>query len=242
MNPKKDAYGQEVLAYLQGKESYEVIERDDGFVGISKGAPNYFAKFKDWPKIQQKAIKSAKGKILDIGAGAGRVSLYLQDKKFDVTAIDNSPLAIKVCKKRGVKKSKVLSIENMDYFKPKSFDTIIMLGNNFGLFGSFKKAKILLKKLYKITTPDALIIAESSDPYDTKDPSHLSYHIFNKKRGRMPGQLCIRVRFKTHVGDWFDYLLVSKNEMKEILKGTGWKVKKFIDSGSFTYCAIIEKE
>lgn len=241
MKLNQDAFGQEILNYLQKKESYEIIERDDGLIVMSKGPKNYFAEFKDWPKIQKQAIKFARGKILDIGAGAGRVSLYLQKKGMDVTAIDNSPLAIQVCKKRGVKKAIVLPIEKIGKFKSSTFDTIIMFGNGFGLFGSFKKAKSLLKKLYRITSPNALIIAESTDPYKTSDPFHLLYHRFNKKRGRMPGQLRIRVRFKTYIGEWFDYLLVSKDEMKKILKGTGWKIEKFIDSGKSIYIAVISK-
>lgn len=242
MDINKDAYGQEVWAFFQGKKSYEIVERDDRYTDFSGGAPAYFAEFKDWPKIQKQAIKFAKGKVLDVGAGAGRVSLYLQEKKLDVVAIDNSPLAIKVCKKRGVKHAKVLSIEKIGTFKLNTFNTIIMFGNNFGLFGSFKKAKLLLKKFHKITSPRALIITENVDPYKTEDPVHLSYHKFNKKRGRMPGQLRIRIRFRNYVGNWFDYLLVSKNEMREILKDTGWKVKKIIDSESYMYSAIIEKE
>lgn len=103
MDISKDAYGQEVWAFFLKKDSYEVVERDDGFIGLSGSAPAYFAEFKDWLKIEKQAIKLAKGKILDIGAGAGRVSLYLQKNGHDVIAIDNSPLTIKVCKKRGVK-------------------------------------------------------------------------------------------------------------------------------------------
>jgi len=242
MDSKRDAYGQEVWAFFQGKKSYEVVERDDGYIDFSGGAPSYFAEFKDWPKIQHKAIKYARGKVLDVGAGAGRVSLYLQKKKINVVAIDNSPLAIKVCKKRGVKHAKVLPIEKIGTYKPNTFDTILMFGNNFGLFGSFKKAKTLLKKFHKITSPNALIITENVDPYKTEDSVHIQYHKFNKKRGRMPGQLRIRIRFRNYIGDWFDYLLVSKKEMKEILKDTGWKVKKFIDAGDYMYSAIIEKE
>jgi len=246
MKPEKDAYGQQIWDYLNGKktygkEAYEIIERDDGSMGLSSGAPAYFQDFKNWPKHQKQAIKFAKGKVLDIGAGAGRVSLYLQKRGFDVVAIDNSPLAIKVCKKRGVKKTKVMSIDEVDKFKPSSFDTIIMYGNNFGLFGSFKKAKKLLKMLYRITSENALIIAESNDPYKTDNTTHLQYHQFNKKRGRMPGQLRIRVRFEKYIGEWFDYLLVSKKEMQEILKNTGWRVKKFIDFEKSFYIAIIEK-
>jgi SAM-dependent methyltransferase len=242
MNNKKDAYGQEVWAYFNGKESYEVVERDDGFVGLSSGAKAYFAEFGDWPKHQQQGIKFAKGRVLDVGAGAGRVALYLQKNGHKVTAIDNSPLAVKVCKKRGLKDARVLPIERIDFFKPNTFDSVVMYGNNFGLFGNPKKAKSLLKKFHRITTPDALIIAESNDPYKTDDPVHLSYHKLNRRRGRMAGQLKIRIRFRNFISDWFDYLLVSKEEMESILKNTGWKVRKFIDSEKFMYIAIIEKE
>jgi len=242
MNQKKDAYGQEVWAYLNDKKSFEVVERDDGFVDFSSGAKAYFAEFKDWPKHQKQGIKFAKGRVLDIGNGAGRVTLYLQKKGLKVTAIDNSPLAIKVCEERGVKDARVLPIEKIEIFEPSTFDSVVMYGNNFGLFGNPKKAKELLKKLYRITTPKALIIAESNDPYKTDDSVHLSYHKLNRKRGRMAGQLKIRIRFRNYTGDWFDYLLVSKNEMKDILKDTGWKVRKFVDSEKFMYIAIVEKE
>jgi len=176
MELNRDAFGQEIWAFFQGKKSFQVIERADGFVDFSTGAPAYFAEYKDWPKIQKQAVKYARGKVLDVGAGAGRVSLYLQKQGLDVIAIDNSPLAINVCKKRGMKHARVLPIEKIGTFKPNTFDTIIMFGNNFGLFGSFKKAKVLLKKFHKITSQSALIIAESNDPYKTEDLAYLSYH------------------------------------------------------------------
>ena len=40
---------------------------------------------------------------------------------------------------------------------------------------------------------------------------------------------------------WFDYLLVSKEEMEEILSGTGWRVREYLDSDSIIYIAIMEK-
>jgi hypothetical protein len=58
----------------------------------------------------------------------------------------------------------------------------------------------------------------------------------------MAGQLRVRIRFRKCVGMWFDYLIVSKKEMEEILKGTGWKIREFIDSGNSAYVAAIEKE
>ncbi len=177
---------------------------------------------------------------MDIGCGAGRHTLYLQHKGFDVLGIDISPLAVKVCKLRGVKQAKVLSLEDAS-FKPGTFDTILMLGNNFSVFGNFTKARRLLNKLHRITSKEALIIAETRDPYKTDHPAYLEYYERNKQKNRMSGQLRERVRFEKFVSKWFDWLMVSKHEMQEILNGTKWAVQKFIDSGNAQYVAIIEK-
>jgi SAM-dependent methyltransferase len=241
LKPIEDAYGQEVWSYFNGKKSFEIVEREDGYFDVSSGAPMYFSGYDDWAEHQKRAIEFAKGRVLDIGCGAGRHSIYLQSKGLDVTGIDSSPLAIKVCSLRGLKKTKVMSIAEVSRFKPCSFDTILMLGNNFGLFGSFSNARLLLKQLYKITSPNALIVAESNDPYKTENPFHIRYQKANRRRGRMSGQMRIRIRYMKYVGKWFDYLIVSREEMRGILRGTGWKVKKFIDSRSSPYVAIIQR-
>ena len=57
----------------------------------------------------------------------------------------------------------------------------------------------------------------------------------------MPGQLRIRVRYKGYATQWLDYLLVSKDEMKGILKGTRWSVRKFVDSRGPGFIAVIQK-
>jgi hypothetical protein len=123
-----------------------------------------------------------------------------------------------------------------------TFDTLLMMGNNFGLFGSFKQAKHLLRTFHKMTSSNGRIIAESVDPYKTTDPFHLAYHERNRRLGRMPGQVRIRVRYRGYIGVWFDYLLVSRSEMKIIVKGTGWKVTRFIGAKGPAYTGIVEKE
>ncbi|OLD35277.1 MAG: hypothetical protein AUI50_02790 [Crenarchaeota archaeon 13_1_40CM_2_52_14] len=57
----------------------------------------------------------------------------------------------------------------------------------------------------------------------------------------MAGELRIRVRYKKYATPWFDYLIVSKKEMKQMLVGTGWKVKRFVSSKGPVYVGIIEK-
>jgi len=238
----QDAFGENLLSqYNGGRMISEMVERDDGYLDTGSDPGDYFSKYKDWAKGEQRAIGNARGKILDIGCGAGRHSLYLQRKGFDVTAIDSSPGAVKVCKLQGVKKVSVRQIEDVDKFRAGSFDTILMMGNNFGLFGSRRKAVSLLKTFAKITTPDGMIIAGSLDPYKTTNPDHLLYHKRNKKRGRMAGQIKFRIRFKGILGKWFDYLFVSQAEMQDILSETDWQVEKFIRSFGDTYFAMIRK-
>lgn len=242
LSPIEDAYGQEIWAYYNGKDVAEIVENADGYISASKFGPKgYFLDYEDWAPYAKKAMEFVKGRVLDVGCGAGRCSLYLQKKGFEVTGIDNSPLAMKVCKMRGLKKARLIAVEDLN-FKPNSFDTIIMMGNNFGLLGSFAKAQRLLKKFHSFTSGNAMIIADTRDPYKTDNPVYLEYHRINKKKGRLGGQIRLRIRFEKYVGRWLDYLMVSKEEMIEILNGTGWNVRDFIDSGDSQYIAVIEKQ
>lgn len=237
----QDAYGHGLYDYFQGKSNFIIIERDDGYIDVESNLGIYFSECKDWQKYQREAMKYVKGRVLDIGCGAGRHSLYLQDIGFDVQGIDISPLAIEVSRLRGLKEPKVISINQIS---PKlgKFDTILMMGNNFGLFGSFNKARMLLRRFHRMTYKGARIIAESNDLYLTDNPFHLEYHELNQKRKRMPGQVRIRVRYKRYSTPWFDYLFVSKDEMINIIKDTGWKIDNFIDSDGSSYIGIITKE
>jgi hypothetical protein len=158
----------------------------------------------------------------------------------DVTAIDNSPMAIDVCKERGVKRPLLLPLENLDRLKER-FDTIVMFCNNFGLFSNRKKARLLLKELHAMTSEKAVFLAASMDPHDTKDSVHLDYHRRNVRRGRMPGQLHARVRYSIYKSGWFDYLLVSADEMAKLLEGTGWKIREILRSDGSTYIAVLNK-
>ena len=146
MRSEQDAYGQEVYDYYQGQNVTEIIERDDGYVGTSAGPAAYFAPYADWPPHQQEAIKLAQGRVLDIGCGPGRVCLYLQEKGHEVVGIDNSPLAVKTAKLRGVRDARVLPITQVSRKALGTFDTIVMFGNNFGLLANRQRAGWLLRR------------------------------------------------------------------------------------------------
>jgi SAM-dependent methyltransferase len=236
--------------YFHHKESLAITERNDGFIE-AEDPQIWLSKYDEWLDVEKRAMGYVKGKrVLDIGCGVGRHALYLQKERgFDVLGIDRSPLAIKLCKLQGLKKAELQSITQFTrnaVRKCYSFDTILMLGNNFGLFETPRKAKWLLRKFHKMTCDDAAIIVQSVDPYKKHhEPAHLRYYKINRMKGRMPGQSRMRIRYKSHTGRWFDYLFVSQREMKSIVNGTGvWKIKHFLISAEIPdmYIAIIAKE
>ena len=238
---RHDAFGMLLTHHFAGESCGEFIERDDGYLVASDNLAAYFAPFGEWPPRIQQAMNYVRGRVLDVGVGAGRFALYLQEQGHEVVGIDVSPGALEICRKRGVKDVRQLPFHRVDASLG-TFDTVLMMGNNFGLFANPRRAKWMLRRLKKLTGPNARIVAESLDIYGTDKPEHLAYHARNRRRGRMAGEIRLRVRYRELIGDWFDYLMVSQAEMQEIVKGTGWRVAEFLGNTGGQYVGVIEKE
>lgn len=242
MEPDQDAYGHALRDYHERNEGFELVERDDGWIGPSGGPASYFLEYDDWPDREQVAMRHVHGRVLDVGCGAGRHALYLQEQGHDVVGIDVSPNAVTVCRNRGVDDVRQLGIEDVDQLDG-TFDTVLLLGNNFGLVGTRETAAQRLGTLAARTAPDATVLAESRDPYATDDPDHLAYHTLNEERGRLGGALRIRVRYKRHATPWFDYLLAAPSEMASLTEGTSWRVVGQFDGDpeASEYIGVLEK-
>jgi SAM-dependent methyltransferase len=241
MRSDQDAYGHAMYDYLRGRGGQEIVEYDDGFIFSTGGPSFYFADLPAWSAAERKAMRSVVGRVLDIGCGAGRVAIHLQERGHDVLGIDNSPLAVRVSRIRGLKQTKVLSISEVDG-RLGTFDTIVMMCNNFGLVGSRTGARRLLRRFHRITSGRGRILASSTDPRHGRFP-HRAYHQRNRSRGRMTGQIRGRIRYRTYATPWADFLLVSRAEMRSLARGTGWRVRRFVDARDEPlYVAILEKE
>jgi len=225
-----DAFGQMLL----DGSSPEIVERDDGFITTVR--LSYLAPVARWAPVERRALRWVRGRVLDVGTGAGRVALELQERGRVVAAIDISPGAVEVAQRRGVRDVRLLAFENVDEL-PGHFGTAVMFGNNFGLFGSRAKARRMLRGLRQRVDR---IVATSNDPYRTEDPVHLAYQERNRARGRMSGQLRLRVRYRDLTGPWFDYLIVSPDEMTEIVEGTGYEIRRFIRDEHSYYAAVLD--
>lgn len=130
-----DAFGHALLDWTRGGTELEVYERDDGFVEAGPGADAYLAEAADWPAAERRAISRARGRVLDLGCGAGRVALDLQARGHDVLAVDSSPLAVRAARRRGVGHAVVLEASRLTATLPR-VDTVVLYGNSLGMAGS----------------------------------------------------------------------------------------------------------
>lgn len=236
-----DAFGKALMAHFRGEEAEYLIERDDGYIDtFSYGAVEYFVGYEDWPLHEREAALEARGRILDVGCGVGREALWLQGRGHEVVAIDISPLALEVSKARGVRDCRLMDVRDLDF--PKGhFDTVVMFGNNFGIAGGIQETRSMLDSLHRVTKEDGIVIASTRDPLNTENPVHLVYHEQNRRRGRPPGLVRIRVCFRKECDDWFELLMVGEDELVEVLEPTGWTIEKVYRSEGANYTAILKK-
>jgi SAM-dependent methyltransferase len=238
----EDAFGHLLEDYLRGRQAIELVERDDGLMGSAGSPRRYFAPFSAWPANERAAMAWAKGRVLDIGCGAGRHALYLQGRGMDVVGIDISPRAIEVCRRRGLRDARVLDITQL-CADSGTWDTLLLLGANLGLLGSAEDARFLLARFAQLTGDGARLIAESRDPAVSDEQVHVAYQELNRQSLRLPGQLRLRIHYSNYATPWFNYLFVSKAELEGLLVGTAWHVVKYLDAETETgaYIALIEK-
>ena len=236
-----DAFGEMLRSFAQDGTGLEIVERDDGFITASQLGPSmYLAPYRRWRPVERRAMRFARGRVLDIGAGAGRVALHLQERGHEVVAIDVSPGAVELMRERSVRDARLLGIADVG---PElgTFDTVVLYGNNIGLLASPQKGARILRRWLKATSDDARILGTSVFLYDTQDPVHLAYHERNRRRGRHPGQLRLRIRHGELATPWFDYLILPPDELDALAREGGWHVTRTFTGDGPIYSAVLEK-
>jgi SAM-dependent methyltransferase len=240
LDDREDAFGHAIIDWLDGGTEPDIVERDDGFIETGAGPEVYLAPYEEWPRAERQAMRSVRGDVVDVGCGAGRVAVFLQQRGHSTTGIDVSPLAIRACRARDLERAELISMDDLDV---SSFDTIVLLGNNFGLFRTAARARRLLQRWGRAAPTGSRIIVQSMDPHRARDALHGAYRRRNRRRGRMPGQFRLRTRYRQYVSPWADYLFVSRREMRAVLRGTGWRVERFFGSDPDPlFVALLEKD
>jgi len=236
-----ELYARAMLDHWLGKKVTVEFEREDGLRGGSKIA-SYFTPPSKWPRMEQEALRLVRGRVLDLGCGPGRHALFLQKKGFDVVGLDASPTQVALARIRGLTNVYPGSVRQL----PRglgTFNSVLMMGNNLGIAGDVPQVRRFLRDLREITRKGARLIGHSRIP-GTWSEDHLPYVRQNIRRGRPPGLLTLRVRYKGQVGDWFDLLLIPPEELARLGQETRWELVRVIWEGGYApgdYIGVLER-
>lgn len=181
------------------------------------------------PLIEQKALNLCRGKVLDVGCGAGGHSLWLQKKGHDLKAIDISPGAVEVAKKRGVKNVELLDILD----ERDTFDSIIILMNGTGIFQKFNDVEKYLLHLKTLLNADGQILIDSSDiiyMYDDIEREEFS-------GDRYYGELDYFISYKNDIEKPITWLYLDFESLKTACQNTGLTCEKAVDGAHYDYLA-----
>lgn len=217
------------------------IERDDGYLR-REDVNWYFTTARNFPTAEKRALAFARGRVLDIGCGAGRHALYLQRRGLRLTAIDLSPRIVELARARGVKDARVANACAHLPFRDGEFDTALLFGNNLGIAGTLPRFRRMLRELYRVTSPRGRILATTRQP-STTHPVHRAYLQKNIVRGRAIGQLQLRLVLDGQRGDWFDLLLLAPTELMQIAAKEKWELMHVfpLENLEQGYSVVMEK-
>ena len=237
MNSKTDPMGRAIAEYHKTGKADRLRVFSPMFEEDEIPLTTLFRNYEDMPRIEQKALDTATGKTLDVGAGSGCHSLVLQERGIDVTAIDISPLSVKAMKERGVKK-----VLEQDFFTlaGQQYDTILMLMNGIGIVGTLERLPEFFRQLDKILAPGGHVLCDSSDisyVFETEDgiielPDDMVYY----------GEHSFQMQYKDTIGEPFNWLYIDADTLREKAGRSGYAVEVVAEGEHYDYLARITKK
>ncbi|MES2829191.1 MAG: methyltransferase domain-containing protein [Bacteroidota bacterium] len=187
----------------------------------------YFRDEQDMPDLELKALELCKGKVLDVGAGVGSHALILQNRGFDITAMDISAPAVKIMKQRGLKNA----IEgDILKFKGQRYDTLLFMMNGIGLTGSIAGLISFLTKAQEMINPGGQLL------FDSSDLSYLYQEVAFPLNGYY-GEVSFRYEYKGVKGNWFKWIYVDQQTLKNIANKQGWITEIVFEDENDQYLA-----
>ena len=230
----KDLFGKAILDFQTNNAPANLITETTISEEDEMSVAYLFRNFDEMPKMEQQALRLAKGKVLDVGCGAGSHSLYLQNQeKLDVTAIDVSKNAIEACRLRGIKKAEIQDVMTL---KNQKFDTILLMMNGAGMCGKLKKMPAFLTQLKSLLNDNGQILLDSSDiiymfDEDEDDGKWIPYY------NDYYGEVIFNISYKGEKEQPFDWMYIDYNTLQNAATANGLQCEMLLEGEHYDYLA-----
>lgn len=235
LSADKDPMGAAILDFQKQGKAARLRVLSSMFEEDEMPVKHLFRSTREMPMLEQKALQLAKGRVLDIGAGAGCHALALQEKGLAVKAIDISPLSCEAMKLRGVKDTECINL--FDDHLGTGFDTILLLMNGTGIAGKIEHLPALFLRLKALLNPGGQILIDSSDLKYIYENEDGSFDI--NLNGAYYGEVDYQMIYKDVKGDRFDWLYVDFPLLKSIAETCGLHGELVAEGEHYDYLARI---
>jgi len=169
--------------------------------------------------VDRVAVTLVRGRVLDVGAGVGAVSLALQEAGVSVTAVEVIPEAADIMEKRGVKE--VVRGSVLDLPPDPTFDTLLLLMNGVALAGTLAGLSPLLDSLKGFLAPGGQVLLDSTDLL-ARDPEGIP-----GTTGEVgsSGELQYQIEFEGEKGAPFPQLFLDSATLGTVANEEGWEME-----------------
>ena len=230
----KDLFGKAILDYQTHNNPEDIITETSISEADEMSVAYLFRDFTEMPKLEQKALQLSKGKVLDVGCGAGSHALYLENERnIEVKAIDISKNAIEACKLRGLKNAEVVNVLDLD--TSEKYDTILLLMNGTGIFGKLDQIATYLQKLKGLLNEGGQILIDSSDIIYMFDQDKDGAYEINGNG--YYGELTFSIQYKSETEDTFDWLYLDYNTLQNAAHANGLQCELVMEGEHYDYLA-----
>ena len=214
-----DVFGRAIADFHQGKKSANIIVHSEGFDKQMIKCSQLFRTKKKLPNLELEALKHCRGKVLDIGAGAGCHALILQKEGLDVTAVELSKEASEIMRQRGVQKVKTVNILK---FKEEKFDTLLLLMNGIGIAGTLAGLAKFLNHLKTLLNTGGVILAESSDLLFSAEEDEIDAALNAEE---YYGEVNYLLEYQGNFGKPFKWLFIDLETLRSVATKCGFKTE-----------------
>lgn len=215
-----DPIGEAIKTYAATKKPGDIVVSSDICEDDIIPLEVLFRSLDEMPELEQEALNLAKGKVLDVGAGAGIHALELMDRGLSVEAIDLSPGAVEYMLSKGIK----ARTQNFFDLKDEKYDTLLMLMNGIGIAGKLSNLEKTLRHAKSLLNKGGRILCDSSDIkylYEDEDGS-----MWIDLNTEYYGNFRFQMKFKKEKGPWFNWLYVDFDNLFKAAKNVGLKARR----------------
>lgn len=229
--PETDPMGQAISDYFNKRKLSKLYTSTHLTTSEELPVPYLFRIFDEMPEIEQRALSMVRGRVLDVGAGAGAHSIYLKQQGSDVTSIDTSALSVEVMRARG------LNAVAADFFEYRSepYDTLLFMMNGIGLCGTLGQLPRFLEKCKSLMTDGGQVLLDSSDLIYLYTEDDGSCYI--DLNGDYYGEMLFSVRYGRLKSEKFKWLFIDFDTLKFESFKCGLNCEKVLEGPHFDYLA-----